>query len=465
MSSAEFAFAPALEQAAAVKRGEVKPEELVEMYLERIEELNPRLNAFRLVTADLAREQARQAYAAHEGPLAGVPTSVKDLVGLKGEPFTYGSKAFEDNVAPVDYFMVARLKEEGCPILGKTATPEFGSRPTTEHGLHGTAHNPWNPEHNSGGSSGGAGVAVAAGLCAFAHATDGGGSVRIPAAWCGCVGLKPSRGRISLGPLLAEGWAGLSTSGVIARTVADAGAGLDAMAGHLPGDPYWADIEGSYREAAQPPAKPLRIAFTTSGTEVDPEIVRTVEQTAKLLESLGHEVTEGGPDTSGLGEAFLVLFETALTSYQIKDRSVLDPVNQAGLAAADRLTAADYLAAVTFIRSRARQIVAFWDGVDVLVTPTLPETAPRNGAITADDQARHGEWVSHAITFTRPYNATGQPAISLPLAMHSNGLPIGVQLVGAPRGEMTILSVAAQLEEARPWHDRRPPLEAPVAHS
>lgn len=455
-SAADFAFAPALEQAAAVKRGELSSAELVEVYLERIEELNPRLNAYRLVTQDLARQQARQP---GEEPLAGVPTSVKDLVGLKDHAFTYGSRAFEDNVGQVDYFMVARLKEEGCPILGKTTTPEFGSRPTTEHGLHGTARNPWNPEHNSGGSSGGAGVAVAAGLCAFAHATDGGGSVRIPASWCGCVGLKPSRGRISVGPLLSEGWAGLSTSGVIARTVADAAAGLDAMAGHLPGDPYWADVEGSYREAARPSSKPLRVAFTSAGTDVDPAIVRTIAETARLLESLGHQVSEGGPDTSGLDDACTVLFETALTTYGIRDRSILDPINQAGLEAADRLTAADYLAAVNHVRSRARQIVAFWEGVDVLVTPTMPETAPRNGAIPPEDGRRTGEWIAHAITFTRPYNVTGQPAISLPLAMHSNGLPIGVQLVGPPRGERAILGLAAQLEEARPWHDRRPPLE------
>lgn len=463
-SAADFAFAPALEQAAAIKRGEVSSAELVDMYLERIEELNtPLLGAYRLITSGLAREQAKSP---GSGPLAGVPASVKDLVGLKDHHLTYGSRAFEDNVAQVDYFMVARLKEEGCPILGKTTTPEFGSRPTTEFGLHGTARNPWNPEHNTGGSSGGAAGAVAAGLCAFAHATDGGGSVRIPASWCGLVGLKPSRGRISFGPLLAEGWAGLSTSGVITRTVADAGAGLDAMAGHLPGDPYWAEPEGSYREAAaRPPVEPLRVAFTTAGTEVDPEIAAAVHEAAHVLEGLGHRVSEGGPDTMGLDHDFQVLFRTALTTYGIKDRSVLDPLNQAALAAAERTTANDYLAAVNHVRLRAREIVAFWDSADVLVTPTMPQTAPRNGAIPAEDVERSGEWIAHAITFTRPYNATGQPAISLPLAMHSNGLPIGVQLVGPPRGEMTILSLAAQLEEARPWHERRPPLERLHAHA
>lgn len=457
MNATELVFAPALEQAVAIKRREVSSGELVEVYLQRIEELNPRLNAYRLVTPELARTQAKNP---GEGPLAGVPCSVKDLVGLKAHLLTYGSRAFEDNVAQVDYFMVGRLKDEGCPILGKTTTPEFGSRPTTEHGLHGAARNPWNPEHNTGGSSGGAAAAVAAGLCAFAHATDGGGSVRIPASWCGCVGLKPSRGRISHGPILAEGWAGLSTSGVIARTVADAGAGLDAMVGHLPGDPYWAEPEGSYREAARPPAKPLRVAYTTAGTEVDSEIKAAVDEAVRLIERHGHHVVgEDGPDTSGLGDAFLVLFQTALTTYGIADRSLLEPLNQSALAAAEHLKAADYLAAVNLIRSRARQIVAFWDGIDVLVTPTMPATAPRNGAIPAQDTARTGVWISQAITFTRPYNATGQPAISLPLAMHSNGLPIGVQLVGAPRGEMTILALAAQLEEAQPWRDRRPPLE------
>src|SRR2546422_4135716 len=194
-------FASALDQAAAVRRREVSSTELTRAYLERIERFNPKLNAFVLTTPELALEQAKSADEANIGyPLRGVPTSVKDLVSLAGYPVTFGSRAFEDYSLPIDFFPVARLKEEGCPILGKTNLSEFGTRPTTEHGLFGATHNPWNLGHSAGGSSGGAAVAVAAGLCAFAHGTDGGGSVRIPSSCCGTVGLKPSRGRISAGP-------------------------------------------------------------------------------------------------------------------------------------------------------------------------------------------------------------------------------------------------------------------------
>jgi amidase len=218
-----------------VRRGEVSALELIDAYLERIERLNPRLNAFCLVTPELAREQAERPA---NGPLAGAATSVKDLSAMAGYPLTFGSRAFQDNVPQVDAFVVQRMKAGGAPILGRTTTPEFGSRPVTEFGLHGTTRNPWNLERTSGGSSGGAAATLAAGLCAWSHGSDGGGSVRIPASCCGLVGLKPSRGRISLAPLVGEGWAGLSTNGVLTRTVDDAAAALDLLAGHLPGDPY-----------------------------------------------------------------------------------------------------------------------------------------------------------------------------------------------------------------------------------
>src|SRR5215472_12930139 len=250
-------FASALEQAAAVRRREVSARELVDGYLERIERINPALNAFWLTTPELAREGAGAL--GGDGPLAGAATSVKDLAAMAGHPLTFGSRVFEDQVATVDAFVVRRMKEAGCPILGRTTTPEFGSRPVTEFGLHGAARNPWNRDYTPGGSSGGAAAALAAGLCAWSHGTDGGGSVRIPASCCGLVGLKPSRGRISPGPLGGEGWAGLSTQGVLTRTVSDAAAALDALAGHLPGDPYWAEPEGSYLEAPVPPG--LRIGF------------------------------------------------------------------------------------------------------------------------------------------------------------------------------------------------------------
>ncbi len=450
-------FAPALEQAAAMRRREVSSLEVTRAYLDRIEKLNPALNAYVLITPELALDQARAADMTRSGgALLGVPVSVKDLVSLAGYPFTLGSKAFEHLVYPIDFFPVARLKAEGCPILGKTNLSEFGSRPTTEYGLFGATHNPWNLGHSAGGSSGGAAAAVAAGLCAFAHGSDGGGSVRIPASCCGTVGLKPSRGRISPGPMLGEHWAGLATDGVIARTVADAAAGLDAMSGHLSGDPYWADEEAPFIEAAKPSGKKLRVGFTVSGrTAVQAEVAACVRDVAALLDDLGHEVSEGGPDTEPFHTPFQLIVVSGLGSLPVPDESLLDPFNQLGLALAKQLSAIDYVRAVDAIRVHSRAVVEFWDTHDVLITPTLPRTAPPLNTLGVD-LATAGDEYMDFVSFTYPYNCTGQPAISLPLGVDSAGLPIGVQLVGPPRGESVILGLAAQLEQARPWSARRP---------
>ncbi|HKF77553.1 MAG TPA: amidase [Candidatus Dormibacteraeota bacterium] len=442
-------FASALEQAAAVRRGEVSARELVAFFLDRIERLNPRLNAFCLTTPDLARDMAVRG---GEGPLAGAPTSVKDLSPMAGYPLTFGSRAFEDQVAEVDSFVVSRIRAAGSPILGRTTTPEFGSRPVTEFGLHGTARNPWDLDRTPGGSSGGAAAALAAGLCAWSHGTDGGGSVRIPAACCGLVGLKPSRGRISPGPLVGEGWAGLSTQGVITRTVADAGAALDALAGHLPGDPYWAEPEGTYRITPEPGR--LRVGMTaTAEVGVHPEIEALVRRTARELERLGHRVEEGGPDTGAFGDPMRLVVTAGTGTYAVADRSLLDPINAAMMEAAERATAADYVRAVNAIRNHSRVVVSFWDDHDLLLTPTLTQPPHPIGHF-ADPERALAETFAW-IHFTYPYNCTGQPALSLPLGMTSDGLPLGVQLVGPPRGEMLLLGVAAQLEEAMPWRDRR----------
>ena len=452
-------FAPALHQADEIRRREVTSVELTQAYLDRIEKINPVLNAYVLTTPEVALEQARAADSGAEGdPLRGVPVSVKDLVSLAGHPMTLGSRAFEDFTLPVDSFPVARLKHEGCPILGKTNLSEFGTRPTTEHGLFGATHNPWNLEYTPGGSSGGAAAAVAAGLCAFAHGSDGGGSVRIPSSCCGTVGLKPSRGRISAGPLFGEAWEGLATDGVIARTVADAAAGLDAMAGHLPGDAYWADADGRFADAARVHGSKLRVGFTAAcRAPVDAEVAACVREVAGLLEQLGHHVTEGGPDTEPFRSPFQLIVVAGLASLPIQDESVLDAFNQLGLALARQLSAADYVRAVDAIRRHSRQVVAFWDEHDVLVTPTLTKTVPRLNSLGAD-LATAGDEYMDFVSFTFPYNCTGQPAISLPLGVDSAGLPIGVQLVGPPRGEAVILGLAAQLEQARPWSGRRPAL-------
>jgi amidase len=454
-------YASALDQAAAVRRREISAMELTKRYLERIQSYNPRLNAFVLTTPELALEQAARADAGDPGAhhLWGVPASVKELISLAGYPMTLGSRAFEDYTLPIDFFPVARLKEEGCPILGKTNTSEFGTRPTTEHGLFGATHNPWRHGHSAGGSSGGAAAAVAAGLCAFAHGSDGGGSVRIPSSCCGTVGLKPSRGRVSPGPLLGEHWAGLATDGVLARTVADAAAGLDAIGGHLPGDAYWAEPEGPFVDAAVPTERKLRVGFAVQGgAPVQPDVAACVREIATLLDRLGHHVTEGGPDTDPFRGPMQLVVVSGLGSLPISDETLLDPFNQLGLALAKQLTAVDYVRAVDAIRMHSRVVVAYWDTHDVLVTPTLPQTAPPLNTLGAE-LATAGDEYMDFVRFTYPYNCTGQPAISLPLGVDSSGLPIGVQLVGPPQGEAVILGLAAQLEQARPWNTRRPQLD------
>ncbi len=453
-------YASALDQAAVVRRREISATELTRSYLERIARYNPGLNAFVLTTPELALEQAAAADAGDPGAhrLWGVPVSVKELISLAGYPMTLGSRAFQDYTLSIDFFPVARLKEEGCPILGKTNTSEFGTRPTTEHGLFGATHNPWRHGHSAGGSSGGAAAAVAAGLCAFAHGSDGGGSVRIPSSCCGTVGLKPSRGRVSPGPLLGEHWAGLATDGVIARTVADAAAGLDAIGGHLPGDAYWAEPDGLFVDAALPTDRKLRVGFTVEpGAQVEPDVAACVREVVTLLDRLGHHVTEGGPDTDPFRAPMQLIVVSGLGSLPISDESVLDPFNQLGLALAKQLTAVDYVRAVDAIRMHSRVVVAFWDTHDVLVTPTLSRTAPPLNTLGAE-LATAGDEYMDFVGFTYPYNCTGQPAISLPLGTDSSGLPIGVQLVGPPHGEAVILGLAAQLEEARPWSGRRPQL-------
>lgn len=449
-----WAFTPALEQAKAVASGAVKPSELVELYQDRIARLNPKLDAYVLLTPELATQQAaaseqRLSSSASLGLLDGVPVSVKESASLAGYPFTQSSRAFASSIGRVDSFSVSRLKAAGAAILGKTNAPEFGTRPVTEGPLYPSARNPWDPERTAGGSSGGAAAAVAAGLCALAHGADGGGSIRIPAACCGVVGLKPSRGRISSGPLLGESWAGLATAGVIAQTVPDAALGLDVMAGHLPGDPYWAETAGPFLAATERARRRLRIGWTAScRAPVDPEIGRAVEQVAGKLEG-SHDIREVTVDLTQFSDIIQLLAVTSIGTLPIPDPSVLDPINRAMLEDSPNHSAAEYLGAISRMHAAARQLVALWEGIDVLVTPTLTALPPRIGAF-GQNVGTAGEEFRDWLAFLYPFNCTGQPAISLPLARSAGGLPIGIQLVGAPHDEYTILSLGAELESTTP---------------
>ena len=451
-------FASALDQAAAIRRREVRPRELVELYLSRIQRHNPRLNHYWEVTADEALAMAGEAERTLDspaGPLHGVSVSLKAEEPLKGHAWTNGAFQLRDHMPPDDSFVAKRLKAGRQPILGITTMSEFGSRPLTEHGLHGTARNPWNLEHNTGGSSGGAGGALAAGLCAISNSHDGGGSTRIPAALNGLVGLKPSRGLISEAPYYGEMWAGLAMNGVIARTVADCAAGLDVCAGHEIGDPYWTEPEPSYVALAKPNGRRLRIGFTTAGTAVWPEVARAVADTLELLAEMGHRVEESAPDLTPFRDVMAPLVIASSGLISVDPDGEIDPFNALAFQIAPSVSGQDYVRAEHQMHQVSRQATAWWQDHDVLITPTLPRTAPRNGELGATVDAAITEFLEF-ITFVQPFNCTGQPALTLPLAMSSDGLPIGIQFVGPPRGEEVVFGLGAQLEEARPWRERRP---------
>ncbi len=442
---------PALEQAQAIASKQIKPRELVAVYYDRITRIDPELNAYVLLTRELAESQAaaaekRIARGEKLGRLDGVPISIKETASLAGYRNSLASRVFEKATAQVDGFAIGRLKDEGAAILGKTNAPEFGSRPVTEGPMFPPARNPVDTTRTAGGSSGGAAAAVAAGLCALGHGGDGGGSIRIPASCCGIVGLKPSRGRISSGPLFGEDWAGLSTSGVLARTVADAALGLDAMAGHLPGDPYWAETSQPFLPAAQRLPAALRVGWTIDAPSlVDPEVAAAVEAVAGELAQLGHRVSRVTPDLGQFRPLIQILAVTAVGALPINNAELLDPLNRRMLEAAPLSTAVDYLKVLTELHQQARRLVAAWDQIDVLLTPTLTYPAPKLGTLGQDVDTASGDFLDW-LSFTHPFNCTGQPAISLPLATSKAGLPIGVQLVGRPHDEYTILSLGAQLE-------------------
>ena len=446
-----WALKPALDQARAIADKTIKPGELVELYYQRIGKIDPDLNAYVLLTPELAESQAAAAEkrimrGQRLGLLDGVPISIKETAALAGYRNSLGSLVFEKSIAQVDSFAIGRLKDEGAVILGKTNAPEFGTRPVTEGPMFPPARNPIDRSRTAGGSSGGAAAAVAASLCALGHGGDGGGSIRIPASCCGIVGLKPSRGRISSGPLFGEDWAGLSTSGVVARTVADAALGLDAMAGHLPGDPYWAEIPEPFLSAAQRQPAALRVGWTIDApAPVDAEVAASVEAVAAELARMGHRVSRVKPDLGQFRPLIQILAVTAVGALPITNPELLDPLNRQMLDAAPRSTAVDYLKALTELHQQARRLVATWEQIDVLLTPTLTYPAPTLGALGQDVNTASADFLDW-LSFTHPFNCTGQPAISVPMAMSKAGLPIGVQLVGRPHDEYSILSLGAQLE-------------------
>ncbi len=457
-----------------MREGEVSATELVEASLRRAEELQARLNCFVSIDGDRALAAAGSVEPGDPRPFAGVPTALKDITPSADHTLTMGSDLFGDFSPGFDSHTIRRLREAGLVMVGQTTTPELGIVNVTEGRRYGPTRNPWNPERTPGGSSGGAAAAVAGGAFSLAHGSDGGGSIRIPAACCGLVGLKPSRGRVSLGPMLGESL--LLQDGMLTRTVADTAAALDVLAGYEPGDTNWAPPpDEPFLEAARREPRPLRVGVTLEGPiegEPDTEAQRAVREAAQLLGTLGHSVEEVDPPWKGddLLPAFTKLWCVSvgsgvvyggLASGSEPSPELVEPLTWWLYQQALELSSLDYVMAVGRLQAYARGLVSsLWAEHDVLLLPTLALRPLRIGELDtmSDDPAGAFRLSGRFTPHTAVFNVSGQPAISLPLCQGEDGLPSAVQLVGPPAGEALLLALAAQLEDACPWADRRPRL-------
>ncbi|MGA7933899.1 MAG: amidase [Kovacikia sp.] len=466
MNSTDLAFTPALQQAQLIRSKEISPLDLVQLYLERIEQLDAKLGSYAFVAADQAIADAKAKTEWLAGtrddlpPFFGVPISIKDLNPVGGMPCTYGLKVLKTQIAAQDDGVVSRIKQAGFVILGKTLPSQMGMLPYSEPGGFPPARNPWNLAYTPGGSSGGAAAALAAGLCAISQGSDGGGSIRGPAFCCGLVGIKPSRGRVSMAPFFGDRLNGLATNGPLGRTVADAAALLDALSGYTPGDPYWLPKpDPTFSTVITSPPVALRIGLITAIPpfgEADSVCRQAVLDTATLLEALGHSIEPiSFPDLTELIDPFTTIMQTVLDEARIPE-FVLDKVNRWLRFRARFSTCGNYLRAVAKMQSISRRIVESFDPIDVLLLPTYLHPTIRIGE-WADLSAKQTlEAITRWIAPCPPFNATGQPAIALPAGFTPNGLPLGIQLVGRPAAESTLLALAAQIEAAKPWYHHHP---------
>jgi amidase len=478
-----------------VRKKEVKPSELVEEAISRIEKLNPQLNAIVYKMYELALKAASGDLP--DGPFKGVPFLMKDIMmAYAGVPLTNGSRFFKDYIPDHDSELVKRFKAAGIIVVGKTNTPEFGLVPITEPQLFGPTNNPWDLSRTPGGSSGGSAAAVAARMVPLAHAIDGGGSIRMPASCCGVFGLKPTRGRNPIGPDFGEAWRGLTCDHVLTRSVRDSAAMLDATAGPDVGAPYYAvpPAHPFLSEVGTNPGK-LRIAFTSKpflGATVDKDCVKGLEATAKLCQDLGHEVVEAAPQIDGksFARAFLMIVcvETRAT---IEEAEVLlnrkasfkdfEPSTWVLGLLGKQCRAAEFSKTLNLAQLTARQIGQFFEKYDVLLTPTLAMPPVATGTLQPKGiravamkllgRLNAGELINrlsgidvlaqHVFEFmpyTPLFNVTGQPAMSVPLYWNDAGLPIGMQFVSRYGDEATLFRLASQLEKAKPWSERIPPI-------
>jgi amidase len=463
-----FASHDALAVGQLVKTGKLGGRELLDGALARLRTLNRSLNA---VTDFYDGPLLEKSVAmAGKGPFEGVPFVVKQLMAdCAGTPTTLGSRFFASQpVAVADSAAVARMRRAGLVIVGRTNTSEFGLAPTTEPAFGGATLNPWRKGLSPGGSSGGSAAVVAARGLPMAHATDGGGSIRIPAALCGLFGLKPSRGRVSLAPI-GETLAGAGAQHCVSISVRDSAALLDALAGGEPGDPYTAPAAGSFLAATQRPPGRLRVAFMrkpVGGAPLDPALVAAVERTARLLEGLDHQVEEASPDhdPAASGEALgMIMAANTWTNIQIRANGRvpgpddLEPVTRQAAEHGRQISAHDYIRAVQTFHRTGRQLGAFFERHDVLLSPTIARVSLPLGAVRMDGSSeQYQQGLAPMVAFTSVCNAAGVPAMSMPLAWSEDGLPIGLQFIGRFGAEEMLFSLAAELEHAQPWRDRKP---------
>jgi Asp-tRNA(Asn)/Glu-tRNA(Gln) amidotransferase A subunit family amidase len=456
--------------AALVRDRKVSPRELLDAAIERAEETNPSINALSQKLYDHAERALQQPLP--DGAFTGVPFLLKDIgAALAGTETTQGSRFFAGTVATTDSTLVERYKQAGVVIFGKTTTPELAMAASTESTYHGTTRNPWDLTRTAGGSSGGAAAAVAAGIVPVAHASDGGGSIRIPSSCCGLFGLKPTRARIPAGPFAGEGWGSLSVNHVVSRSVRDSAAMLDATHGPAPGDPYYAPRpDRPFLVEVGAPAGRLRIAFQRkppSGTPVEPECIRAAEEAAKLLESLGHEVAEADlpGDWDELGYALWVLV-AANVSLSLQNRAKelgrtlvpedVDHVVWSAVRFSETLKVEAYPQALASIHRQGRRMADFHSRHDVVMSPTLGKVPVPLGTQHTNnpDIEAYTRALAEFSPFTQMFNVTGQPSMSVPLHWTGDNLPVGVMFSAGFGEEATLLRLAAQLEAAKPWFGR-----------
>jgi len=493
----EYSSYDAIALADLIRTRQTSPRELVSAAIKNVETLNPRLNAVVHKMFDAALKLADEP--AGSGPFAGVPFMLKDLLSwYAGEPIASGSRYFKGWIPPHDTEIVTRYKRSGVIVIGKTNTPEFGLTPYTEPELFGPAHNPWDITRTTGGSSGGSAAAVASGMVPLAGGGDGGGSIRIPASCCGIFGLKPTRGRTPAGPDMGEIWQGAAIEHCLTRSVRDSAAMLDALTGPEVGAPYYlAAPERPFLEEVERPAGNLRIAFTTDpmlGHDMHPDCKTAVADAVKLLESLGHEVVEDTPriDREKFNRAFLTMVCGELRADIAEGKELtgrdatpddLEYTTWAINLLGEQLSAGDFVLAERYLRRTGRISGEFFERYDMLLTPTMALPPYKIGSLqpTRQEQAllkvlgrmragkvldllgmldKSADKIFDAIPHTPLFNVTGQPAMSVPLYWNAENLPIGVHFVGRYGDEASLFRLASQLEEARPWFNRRPPVSA-----